>query len=155
MDKIASDKDLNILEENKYKKLLYKYGNKMRNKIDDLHKKVSVYLVTSFKNIHLGKISTLNVISNKKGNLKEIVKRRINVLSFYKFNQTIKTMAKKYKSNIKDINEYMTSKICHNCQYIDKDLGSKKIYKCCKCCIEIDRDINASINIYNKGRMNL
>jgi transposase len=155
MDKIASDKDLNILEENKYKKLLYKYGNKMRNKIDDLHKKVSVYLVTNFKNIHLGKISTSNVISNKKGNLKEIVKRRINVLSLYKFNETIKIMAKKYKSNVKDINEYMTSKTCHNCQYIDKDLGSKKIYKCCKCYIEINRDINASINIYNKGLMDL
>ena len=121
----------------------------MRNKIDDLHKKLSVYLVTNFKNIHLGKISTANVISNKKGNprleasgrlasspanLKEIVKRRINVLSFYKFNQTIKIMimAKKYKSNIKDVNEYMTSKTCHNCQNVDNELGSKKIYKCCK-----------------------
>jgi transposase len=60
-------------------------------------------------------------------------------------------MAKKYKSNIKDINEYMTSKTCYNCQNVDNELGSKKIYKCCKCCIEIDRDINASINIYNKG----
>jgi hypothetical protein len=68
IDKIKSNKDLNILEENKYKKLLYKYGNKMRNKIDDLHKKLSVYLVTNFKNIHLGKISNANVISNKKGN---------------------------------------------------------------------------------------
>ena len=109
MDKIASDKDLNILEENKYKKLLYKYGNKMRNKIDDLQKKVSVYLVNNFKNIYLGKISTLNVISNKKGNLKEIVKRRINVLCFYKFNETIKILIyiKKYQvfSNGKRFNK--------------------------------------------------
>ena len=110
MDKIKSDRDLKILSHEKYNKLLYKYGNKMRNKVDDLHKKVSVYLVKKYKNIHLGKISTSNVISNKKGNLKEIVKRRINVLSFYKFNETIKTMAIKYGSNVKDINEYMTSK---------------------------------------------
>jgi len=96
-------------------------------------------------------ISTSNVISNKKGNLKEVIKRRISVLSFYKFNQTIKIMAKKYKSNIKDINEYMTSKSCHNCHYIDNNLSSKKIYNCCKCKIKIDRDINASINIYKKG----
>ena len=151
MDKIKSDKDLTIMTEQKYKKILYKYGNKMRNKVDDLHKKVSVYLVNKYQNIHLGKISTSNVISNKRGNLKEIVKRRINVLSFYKFNETIKKMAIKYKSNVKDINEYMTSKMCHNCQNIHKDLGAKKVYKCDKCKIKIDRDINASINIYKIG----
>jgi IS605 OrfB family transposase len=151
MDKIKSDKDLTILTEQKYKKILYKYGNKMRNKTDDLHKKVSVYLVNKYNNIHLGKISTSNVISNKRGNLKEIVKRRINVLSFYKFNETIKKMAIKYKSNVKDINEYMTSKKCHNCQNIHKELGANKVYKCEKCKIEIDRDINASINMYKIG----
>jgi putative transposase len=151
MDKIKSDRDLKILSEEKYNKILYKYGSKMRNKIDDLHKKVSVYLVKKYKNIHLGKISTSNVISNKKGNLKEIVKRRINVLSFYKFNETIKTMAIKYESYVKDINEYMTSKTCHCCQNIHKELGANKIYKCEKCKIEIDRDINASINIYKLG----
>ena len=151
MNKIKSDKDLKIITDQKYKKLLYKYGNKMRNKVDDLHKKVSVYIVKRYKNIHLGKISTSNVISNKKGNLKEIVKRRISVLSFYKFNETIKKMALKYKSSVKDINEYMTSKTCHNCQNIHKELGANKIYTCDKCKIEIDRDINASINIYKIG----
>ena len=150
MDKIKSDKDLKIITEEKYKKLLYKYGSKMRNKIDDLHKKVSVYLVKRYKNIHLGKISTSNVISNK-GNLKEIVKRRISVLSFYRFNETIKKMAIKYESNVNDVNEYMTSKTCHNCKNIHKELGANKVYKCEKCKIEIDRDINASINIYKLG----
>lgn len=68
-------------------------------KIDYLHKKVSVYLVNKYKNIHLGKISTSNVISNKKGNLKEITKRRIKILSYYKFNEIIK----KWQLNIKVI----------------------------------------------------
>ena len=151
MDKINSDKDLKIITEQKYKRILYKYGNKMRNKIDDLHKKVAVYLVSEYKNIHLGKISTSSIISNKTCNIKEITKRRMNVLSFYKFNETIKIMAKKYNSNIKDINEYMTSKMCHNCKNIHKDLGSKKTYICENCKIEIDRDINSGINMYIKG----
>lgn len=148
IDKIKSDKDLKILSQVKYDKILYKYGNKMRNKIDDLHKKVSVFLVNKYENIHLGKISTMNVISNKKGNLREITKRRINVLSYYKFTETIKKMALKYKSNVNDINEYMTSKKCHRCENIHENLGANKIYKCKRCKIKIDRDINASINIY-------
>ena len=75
----------------------------------------------------------------------------MQVLSFYKFRERINIISKKYKSNVKLINEYMTSKMCHNCENIYINLGSKKIYKCEKCKIEIDRDINASINIYKKG----
>jgi len=75
----------------------------------------------------------------------------MQVLSFYKFRERINIISKKYKSNIKLINEYNTSKMCHNCENIYKNLGCKKIYKCKKCKIEIDRDINASINIYKKG----
>jgi putative transposase len=151
IDKIKSDNDLKILTKTKYKKILYKYSNRMRNRVDDLHKKVSKYLVTSYENIYLGKISTSNIISNKKSNLSSINKRRMSVLSFYKFNETIKKMAIKYKSNVKDIDECMTSKTCHNCQNIHKNLSANKVYNCKKCEIEIDRDINASINIYKKG----
>ncbi len=42
----------------------------------------------------------------------------------------------------------MTSKTCHNCLEINRDLGFSKIFKCKKCKINIDRDVNASINIY-------
>ena len=31
----------------------------MRNKVDDLHKKVAVYLCEKFENIHLGKSITI------------------------------------------------------------------------------------------------
>lgn len=155
MDKIKSDKDLKLLSENKYKRLKDKYGNKMRNKIDDLHKKASIYLVKRFDEINLGKISTSKIISNKRDNLRDIIKRRISVLSFYKFNETIKKMGIKYESKVNEIDEYMTSKMCHSCKNIHQELGSNKIYICEKCGIKIDRDINASINIYKKDSMTL
>ena len=151
IDKIKSDKDNNILSINKYNKLLNKYGNKMRNKVDDLHKKVAVYLCEKFENIHLGKFSTQSIISNKKGNLDDNNKRRLQVLSFYKFSEILKILSLKYKSTVTLIDEYMTSKKCHNCENIHKNLGRNKIYECEKCKIKIDRDVNASINIYKKG----
>ena len=83
MDKIKSDSDTQILD--KYEKILYKYGNKMRNRMNDLHKKVSVYLTTNFKEINIGKVSTSKMISNLTGNIKEKTKRRLNTLSMYKF----------------------------------------------------------------------
>ena len=52
------------------------------------------------------------------------------------------------------VNEYKISKTCHNCMNEHKKLGGNKVYKCEKCKIEIDRDINASINIYLNRSLN-
>ena len=42
---------------------------------------------------------------------------------------------------------YPSSKTCSCCGYIDRDLGSKETYRCPKCGLVIDRDINAAINL--------
>ena len=59
-------------------------------------------------------------------------------------------MAGKFGSKIVLISEYMTSKTCSRCKNIKSNLTSEKIYICDKCNLTIDRDINASINIYDK-----
>ena len=41
----------------------------------------------------------------------------------------------------------------YSCGFIKKDLKLKdRNYKCDKCCLEIDRDYNASINLSNYSR---
>ena len=43
---------------------------------------------------------------------------------------------------------YPSSKLCHNCGHIKKDLKlSDRIYKCLECGYTEDRDINASLNL--------
>ena len=149
LDKLKSDYDLKKLTEKKYVKCKTKYQNKINNKVEDTHKKVANYLLKNFKTINIGKVSINNMVSNLKGNLKEITKRRLLKLSHYRFREYLKLNSKKYENKINEIDEYMTSKTCHNCKNIKKDLGSSKIYNCEKCKIKLDRDINASINIYN------
>ena len=48
---------------------------------------------------------------------------------------------------------YPSSQICHHCGNIDKSMKdiSKRKYECRKCGVEIDRDINASMNIMFEG----
>jgi putative transposase len=58
-------------------------------------------------------------------------------------------MKVKYNNKINEIDEYMTSKKCCECKNIKRNLKSEKIYKCSKCKLIIDRDINASLNIYD------
>ena len=73
---------------------------------------------------------------------------------FYEFYRQIE-----YKSlwnNIKFIiadRFYASSKICSCCKAVKKDLKlSDRIYKCDNCNTVIDRDKNASINLYNYGK---
>ena len=73
---------------------------------------------------------------------------------FYEFYRQIeyKSSWNKIKFIIAD-RFYASSKICSCCGNIKKDLKlSDRIYKCDNCNTVIDRDKNASINLYNYGK---
>jgi len=44
-----------------------------------------------------------------------------------------------------------TSQTCSKCDNIDKDSRKGESFRCISCGYEIDADLNASINIYNRG----
>ena len=78
-------------------------------------------------------------------------------LSDASFNEIIRQL--QYKSKFKGKyfyqvdSFYPSSQICSVCGNIDskyKNLN-ERIYKCCKCQNELDRDLNASINIMFEG----
>jgi transposase len=151
VDKLRSQLDYNCISKERFNKLIYKFGTKMRNRIDDLHKKLSVFLSKKFDIINIGKISTKSIISNENTKIQSITKRRVVALSFYKFLERLQIVGNKYNSQINLISEYKTSMTCSNCKNENKNLGSNKIYNCCKCNLIIDRDVNSSINFYKGG----
>ena len=136
------------INKKKYNYLNMKYRQRLRDKIDDMHRKVANMLLKRYQTIVIGNVSTKQMISNIKGKLNKITKKRCMALSHYRFRTKLKQMAIKFGVNVKETDEYMTSKTCHNCNNIHSDLGSKKIYNCVKCGLSLDRDINAAINIY-------
>ena len=95
--------------------------------------------------------STKSMVSNETSKIREITKRMLMTLQFYRFNNTLEIIANKYNSKVTFINEYKTSMTCHNCKKENKELGGSHVFKCKGCNIELGRDINASINIYNMG----
>ena len=147
LDSLKSNREK--LSLSKYNFVREKYQTKLNNYINDLHGKSSRFILERFKTIKLGKISITSIVSNKKGNICSITKRRILALSHYRFRMKLQQMAVKWNNKIIIINEYLTSKTCCGCHNIKNDLGANKVYECSKCNLIIDRDINASINIYN------
>ena len=148
MDKLNSHIDQKLIGGYKAIKVRLKYSDKMYNRITDLHNKVGSFLLNRYDIINIGKVSIKKMISNLNSNLKEITKRRLVTLSHFKFRERLKLMAKGLACKINEIDEYMTSRTCSKCSNIKNDLGSNKIYECSNCNLTIDRDMNASINIY-------
>ena len=148
IDSIKSNYELKKLSKRKYEKSISKYSDKLKYSIEDLHNKTCTVLLTLYKEIIIGKISIKKMISNLTGNLQAITKRRLIALSHYKFREKLKARAFKFGCKITEVSEYLTSKTCSNCKAINDKLGSSKIFNCSSCKLCIDRDINASINIY-------
>lgn len=148
LDNIRSSLDNKLLNKKQFNKLYYKYSDKLKNKITDMHNKTAKFILSNYQTILIEKVSIKNMIGNLTGNLRDIVKRRLTALSHYKFKMKLKQMAVKYGSEIKEVSAYLTSKNCHNCQYTNDKLGADKIFHCKNCNLIMDRDINAAINIY-------
>ena len=153
LDSIKSNYDNKLFSNKIYEKAFAKYSDKLKNHIKDLHLKVSNILLKNYQEIIIGKVSIKKMISNLTGNIQEITKRRLIGLSHYKFREILKQRAHKFGCKIIEINEYLTSKTCHNCKNINDNLGSSKIFKCFNCKLKIDRDINAAINIYKNEKL--
>ena len=88
-------------------------------------------------------------------NLKGMTKiwgRKIHDLAFHEFIHILST-----KTNVVKIDRfYPSSKTCSSCGYIKKDLTLKeRIFDCPNCHTTIDRDYNASLNIFRVGASTL
>ncbi|TFF97611.1 MAG: hypothetical protein EU547_03865 [Promethearchaeota archaeon] len=72
--------------------------------------------------------------------------QRMNSLPFRKLQTYIEYKALKKSIAVEYIDPKNTTKECHRCGTIN-NVGYKRAYKCRKCGLTYERDLNASINI--------
>ncbi len=125
----------------------YRHREKMNNKIDDLHYKAIAKLLES-SIILIPKLKINKIMRNKK--LPNKVKSLLKMQSHSKLINRLQEKAEVEGCIVHIVEEYMTTKTCSNCFDINYPKESKT-YKCNKCKLTIDRDINASRNIYIQG----
>lgn len=140
-------KSKNILEyESKIAKLQYKLSNIRK---DYIHKTTTKLINMLPKRIVIEDLNISGMMKNRH------LSKAIQEQNFYEFRRQIE-----YKAEWKEIEIviadrfFPSSKTCSNCGNIKKDLKLKdRLYKCEKCNSEIDRDINASINLMNYSKV--
>lgn len=148
IDKIRELYSKNKIKYKSFNKSINRNFDKIKNITKDLHFKCSKYLCERFDTILLGKISTKDIVS-KKNNLNKISKRSMLSLCHYRFREILEYQCNKYNTELKVIDEAYTTKSCSNCKKIN-NVGKEKVFNCKYCNFTCDRDVNASINIFNK-----
>lgn len=123
----------------KLARLHYKIAN---NRNDHLHK-VTTTLCTNYQHIVIEDLGVSNMVRNKK------LSRSIIDCGFYEFRRQLEYKSKLRGNTIYIANRwYGSSKTCSKCGEYKESLSlGERTYRCTKCGIEIDRDLNAARNL--------
>ena len=129
----------------KLKKELRKKYTKLKNIRDDYHYKVIYDIINNYnpKQIVVEDLDINQMKENKN------ITQSIQITNFRKFINKTKEITNKLNITLKVANKYYpSSKLCSGCNNKKEDLKlSDRIYKCNKCGLIIDRDLNAAINL--------
>ena len=111
------------------------YNNKMVNEITR----------TKLKYITIENLKVSNMMKNRH------LSKAIQEQNFFSIRNKLINKCKERNIELRIVDTfYPSSKTCSCCGSIKKDLKlNDRIYKCCNCGLEIDRDYNASINLEN------
>jgi putative transposase len=128
-----------------------KWRLRIQNLRDELHHKASNFLCKNYSKICLPRLDTCRMsrkTPNRKLSSKSV--RKMLTLSHPKFFDMTKTKCIDYERVLIEAREEYTTQTCSVCGSSNK-IGSSKIYHCRSCLSVLDRDMNASKNIFVKN----
>ena len=123
-----------------------RYQAKIANKRKDYLHKITTKLVENYDVIVIEDLRTKNLLKNHH------LAKSITNNSWYLFREMLEYKCKWYGKKLIKVSPNYTSQICSNCGYHSgkKPLDVRE-WTCPKCNTYHDRDINAAVNILNKG----
>lgn len=145
---IAKKEGRNLSESKNFQKAKMKVARqhyKISNiRKDTLHKTTS-FLTNNYSSIAIEDLNVKGMVKNHN------LARAIQDVGFGELRKQIEYKAKNKGIEVVIVDRfYPSSKTCSRCGSIKKELSLKeRIYKC-ECGLEMDRDLNASINLKNK-----
>lgn len=148
-----SQPEVNHKKRYRMKKAALRINLKIRNLVDELHKKLSNWLLTNYQVILLPKFETSKMIRRGQRRIRSKTARAMVTWSHYKFQQRLLSKAREYPNcRVYIVTEEYTSKTCGSCGHLHQKLGGNKKFKCpnARCKTICDRDVNGARNILLK-----
>ena len=126
------------------------YQTKIANQRKDYLHKLTTKIVKQYDVIVIEDLKIKNLLKNHK------LAKAITNASWYLFRTMLEYKCKWYGKQLITVDPKNTSRICSNCNF---NSGEKPLeireWTCPKCQVQHDRDINAAVNILNKGKLKL
>jgi putative transposase len=124
------------------------HRTKIRNIVNELHKKTAKILIDNYDVIILPKLRTKGILK-KVGGIGKKNNRNISYLSHASFHDYLTWKAGVHDKIVIDQNEAFTTKTCYECGLMN-DIGSSKKYVCNHCDNVCDRDVQSCFNILTR-----
>lgn len=130
------------------KRAWYRIMDKIKNRVKDVHCKMSKWLCEEYRVILIPKFESSRMVRRVQRKINSKTARSMLTWSHYTFREMLKAKAELYSNvTVIECDEAYTSKTCGNCGKIHQTLSGSKVFKCKHCEYESDRDINAARNI--------
>lgn len=134
----------------KLRKLAQQIRIKIRNLVDECHKKTAAFLTSNYSQVIIPDFKTSSMVYKARRKINSFTARSLLSWAHYRFQQRLVHQAVKRGCQVIEVTEEYTSKTCSKCGHIHNKLGGSKKFICPNCSHKIDRDANGSINIFLK-----
>ncbi len=131
----------------KMRKILAKQHFKVANQRKNTLHEITSHLTRTKSRVVIEDLNVSGMLKNRK------LARSISDCGFYEFRRQLEYKGLRYGCTIVIADRWFpSSKTCSCCGWYNKDLTLKdRTFKCKDCGVEIDRDLNAAINLNNYG----
>ena len=130
------------------KKVMPRIRKKIRNLVDEVHKKLTKWLVSNYETVLLPKFETSQMVTRAQRRIRSKTARQMLTWSHYRFQQRLVNKTRECCSTqVIVCDEAYTSKTCGQCGKLHEKLGGNKTFHCPHCGVTMDRDVNGARNI--------
>lgn len=139
-------KTCNIIKIEKKIQLLHRRLSNIRN--NHLHQTTNAIVRTKPSKVVMEDLNVKGMMKNR--NLAKAISQQ----KFYEFKRQMEYKCEKYGIEFIQVDRFFpSSKLCSNCGQIKKNLKLSDRRYHCDCGLHIDRDLNASLNLANYGKL--
>jgi len=126
--------------------LIKKYSHREKNRVLDyvnkfVNKLLNMYPMATFA---VKKLNKQKMFEDANNNLSKRISRTV----WRSIHHVLKYKAPLHGSFVKEVNPYLTSNSCPRCGWVSRKVG--RTFRCERCGFTLDRQLNASLNIYLK-----
>lgn len=143
-----SQRDCRKRKRYRLKKAAARIRLKIRNLVDELHRKTTRWLLENHNVILIPLFETQQMVRRGARRIRSKTARSMITWSHYRFRMSLINKAREHPDcRVIEVTEEFTSKTCGCCGHIHQKLGGSKVFNCPVCGTTMDRDLNGARNI--------